>query len=112
MTKSRSDGSQKHENRYYELVSLSRFLAIVVYIGYLINVGLLFIVVPWSQVWGMVLTMFPTRVAAYLGLPWVRGVLSAFGILHLLLVLWELLQPTILTPIRTPNGGSQNLTGS
>jgi len=89
-----------------------RFLAIVVYIGYLVNVGLLFVVVPWSQVWGLVLTMCPTRMAAVLGLPWVRGALSAFGALHLLLVVWELVQPTLLTPLNTAAKGSQDASGS
>ena len=89
-----------------------RFLAIVVYIGYLVNVGLLFVVVPWSQVWGLVLTMCPTRMAAVLGLPWVRGLLSAFGALHLLLVLWELLHPTLLTPPQAMAEESQDVSGS
>jgi hypothetical protein len=93
-------------------VSLTKFLVIVVYIGYLVNVGLLFIVLPWSQVWGIILTMFPTRLAAILGLPWVRGVLSAFGGLHLLLVLWELVQPTLLTPLRPSDSRSQDVTES
>ncbi len=98
--------------RYYTKVSPLRFLIIVVYIGYLVNIGLLFVVVPWSQVWGLVLTMFPIRLAAYLGLPWVRGLLSAFGVLHLLLVLWELVHPTLLTPLRLPGSESQDVSGS
>ena len=89
-----------------------RFLAIVIYIGYLVNVGLLFVVLPWSQVWGMVLTMCPTRLAALLDLPWVRGVLSAFGVLHLLLVVWELVHPTLLTPLRLTRNESQDASGS
>jgi hypothetical protein len=89
-----------------------RFLTIVVYIGYLVNVGLLFVVVPWSQVWGLMLTMCPTRMAAVLGLPWVRGLLSAFGALHLLLVLWELLHPTLLTPPQAMAKESQDVSGS
>ncbi len=89
-----------------------RFLIIVVYIGYLVNVGLLFIVVPWSQVWGLLLTMCPTRIAAVLGLPWVRGALSAFGALHLLLVGWELLHPTLLTPLQPMAKESQDVSGS
>jgi hypothetical protein len=93
-------------------VSPLRFLAIVVYIGYLVNVGLLFVVVPWSQVWGLVLTMCPTRMAAVLGLPWVRGALSAFGALHLMLVVWELVQPTLLTPLHAAAKESQDTSRS
>ncbi len=89
-----------------------RFLTIVIYIGYLVNVGLLFVVVPWSQVWGLLLTMCPTRLAAFLDLPWVRGALSAFGVLHLLLVVWELVHPTLLTPLRLTGNESQDAPGS
>ena len=106
------DRSRKNGNSYYEVVSLLRFLAVVLYIGYLVNVGLLFVVMPWSQVWGLLLTMFPTGMAAFFGLPWVRGVLSAFGVLHLLLVVWELVQPTLLTPLGSSGSGSQDLPGS
>ena len=93
-------------------MSTLRFFTIVIYIGYLVNVGLLFVVVPWSQVWGLVLTMCPTRIAALLGLPWVRGALSAFGVLHLLLVVWELVFPTLLTPLRLTGNESQDVLGS
>jgi hypothetical protein len=93
-------------------VSLLRFVAIVVYVGYLVNIGLLMIVLPWSQVWGFLLTMCPTDVAAILDQPWIRGALSAFGVLHLLLVIWELVHPTLLTQLRPPAEKSQNHTGS
>lgn len=104
-------GSKK-EKRYYTRVSPLRFLTIVIYIGYLVNVGLLFVVVPWSQVWGLVLTMCPIRIAALLGLPWVRGALSAFGVLHLVLVICELVYPTLLTPLRLTGNESQDVPGS
>ena len=100
------------EYGYYEVVSVIRVLAIVVYIGYLVNVGLLFIVVPWSQVWGLLLTRCPMQLAEVLGLPSVRGALSAFGVLHLTLVLWELMHPTLLTPTQSADSGSHNQTGS
>jgi len=85
-------------NGYYDLVSPLRFLAIILYMGYLVNVGLLLVLLPWSQAWGMLLTMFPTTYVTVLDQPFVRGLLSAFGVLHLLLVLWELVHPTLLTP--------------
>ena len=94
------------------MVSIFRFLGIVVYIAYLVNVGLLFIVLPWSQVWGVLLTRCPMQLAEVLGLPSVRGALSAFGVLHLTLVLWELMHPTLLTSIQPPERESQNQTGS
>jgi hypothetical protein len=93
-------------------VSLFKFLTVVLYIGYLVNVGLLFVVMPWSQVWGLLLTMLPAGSAAFLDLPGVRGALSAFGVLHLLLVLWELAQPTLLTPLPQAGSESQDASGS
>jgi hypothetical protein len=70
---------------------------IVVYMGYLVNAGLLLILLPWSAAWGLLLTRFPTSLAVALDAPWIRGVLTAFGVLHLLLVAWELINPTLLT---------------
>ena len=77
-------------------VRLLRFLAIVIYVGYLVNVGLLFVLLPWSRVWGMFLAIFPPGVTQILDAPWTRGALSAFGVLHLALVVWEVLAPTSL----------------
>ena len=79
-------------------MKLSRFLLIVVYMGYLVNAGLMLILLPWSRAWGLLLARFPPETAMLLDLPWVRGLLSAFGVLHLLLVAWELFNPTLLTP--------------
>jgi hypothetical protein len=79
-------------------VKVSRFLLIVVYMGYLVNAGLMLILLPWSKTWGLLLARFPTSTAIFLDSPWIRGVLAAFGILHLMLVAWELINPTLLTP--------------
>ncbi len=76
----------------------TRFLLIVVYMGYLVNAGLLLVLLPWSRAWGLLLTRFPTAVATVLDAPSVRGLLTGFGVLHLLLVVWELINPTLLTP--------------
>jgi uncharacterized RDD family membrane protein YckC len=79
-------------------VKLTRFFAIVIYVGYLVNVGLFFLLIPWSRAWGMLLARFPPTAHVVLDSPWFRGMLSAFGLLHLLMVVWELLNPTLLTP--------------
>lgn len=89
------------------MVRPTRFLLIVVYMGYLVNAGLLLILLPWSRAWGLLLTRFPTSVATTLDAPWIRGVLSAFGVLHLLLVAWELINPTLLTAGQGPTTESQ-----
>lgn len=81
------------------MVRVIRFVAIVGYIGYLVNVGLLLVILPWSRAWGRLLTMLPLDTAIGFDQPWLRGTISAFGVLHLLLVLWELVHPTLLTPV-------------
>ena len=86
---------------------LSRFLLIVLYMGYLVNAGLMLIIVPWSKTWGLLLSRFPMGTAALLDSPPIRGVLTAFGVLHLMLVAWELINPTLLTPTRAVQTPSQ-----
>ena len=93
-------------------MKLSRFLLIVLYMGYLVNAGLMLILLPWSQVWGLILTNFPPAASAMLDTPWFRGVLSAFGVLHLLLVLWELIHPTLLMQAIGTKTPSQNTSQS
>jgi hypothetical protein len=88
-------------------VKLSRFFLIVIYMGYLVNAGLLFIILPWSKTWGLLLSRFPMATSALLDSPPVRGVLTAFGVLHLLLVVCELVNPTLLTPTHTVQTPSQ-----
>jgi hypothetical protein len=77
-------------------VKLRRFLLVVLYMGYLVNAGLMLILLPWSRAWGRMLTEFPPNTSALLDTPWFRGFLSAFGVLHLMLVVWELVHPTLL----------------
>ena len=89
-------------------MKLTRFLLIVLYMGYLVNAGLLLILLPWSRAWGLLLTDFPPVASAMLDTPWFRGLLSAFGVLHLMLVLWELIHPTLLMHTNKPHTESQN----
>ena len=89
-------------------MKLSRFLLIVIYMGYLVNAGLMLVLLPWSRAWGLLLTTFPPGTAILLDSPLVRGVLSAFGVLHLMLVAWELINPTLLTPLVEIQNESQN----
>lgn len=73
-------------------------MAVILYVGYLVNAGLLLVIAPWSRAWGRLLTMLPIETALFFDQPWLRGAISAFGALHLLLVLWELAHPTLLGP--------------
>lgn len=76
--------------------------------GYLVNAGLLFILLPWSKAWGLILTGFSPATSAMLDTPWFRGLISAFGALHLMLVLWELIHPTLLVQAIETRTESQN----
>jgi len=89
-------------------VRLRRFLLVVLYMAYLVNTGLLFILLPWSKAWGLIMTGFSPVAAAMLDTPWFRGLLSAFGVLHLMLVLWELIHPTLLVQAIEIKKESQN----
>jgi hypothetical protein len=95
-----------------DLVKLLRFLAIVIYIGYLVNVGLLLVLLPWSRAWGMIMAIFPPGVTQSLDAPWARGILSAFGVLHLCLVVWEMFTPTSLLDDGRSAQDSQDLQSS
>ena len=89
------------------MVKLSRFLLIVVYMGYLVNAGLMLIILPWSKTWGLLLSRLPLATAGLLDSPWIRGIFAAFGVLHLMLVAWELINPTLLAPVTTTHTPSQ-----
>jgi len=89
-------------------VKLSRFLLIVLYMGYLVNAGLMLVLLPWSRAWGLLLTRLSPATASLLDSPLIRGLLSAFGVLHLMLVAWELIHPTLLTPAPEAKIESQN----
>lgn len=78
-------------------MNLSRFLLIALYLGYLVNAGLMLIILPWSVTWGVLLSRFPFPLAGLLDSPWLRGLLAAFGVLHLMLVAWELINPSLIT---------------
>jgi hypothetical protein len=90
-------------------VKLSRFFLIVLYMGYLVNAGLMLVLLPWSRTWGLLLTRFSPATASLLDSPLFRGLLSAFGVLHLMLVAWELIHPTLLTPASEIPDGSQKV---
>ena len=64
-------------------------LLTALYIGYLVQVGLLMVVLPWSDLWRLLIAQLPLRVAWILDAPAARGALTGFGVLHLLLVVAE-----------------------
>lgn len=65
-------------------------LGVALYAGYLVHVGLLMLLMPWSSLWPDLLVRMPYAAAMVLDMPAVRGVISAFGALHLAMVAAEL----------------------
>ena len=68
----------------------SRFLGALLYAGYLVHVGLLMIILPWSSSWPLLMVKLPPWLALVLDAPAIRGAISGFGVLHLVLVVVEL----------------------
>ena len=67
-----------------------RWVLVVLYIGYLVQVGLLMLFLPWSDAWPMLLLRLPPRLLGVLDSPALRGAISGLGLLHLLLLSFEL----------------------
>ncbi len=72
------------------LVKLVRFLLIVAYGSYLTNVGLILVLLPWTETWTYIILKLPPEMAFILDSPAMKGGISAFGFLHLLMILAEL----------------------
>ena len=72
-----------------------QYVLTILYVAYLVNAGLLLVLVPWHPVWPILLLNIPQPAAAVLDQPWLRGMLSGFGILHLLMAVAELLPPSV-----------------
>jgi len=84
-------------------VKTLRFLGVILYSGYLVNVGLLLVILPWSRAWGNIVVRLSPDLTLLLDAPWLRGLVTAFGLLHLLLLVWELVTPTPLDGIAEPH---------
>jgi hypothetical protein len=67
----------------------ARFFLLLLYATYLAYAGLFFLLAPWSEIWTILVIRLPLPLAAALGQPWVRGVISAFGVLHFVLAIIE-----------------------
>jgi hypothetical protein len=72
-------------------VKVARFLLVMLYVAYMTQVGLLLVVLPWSESWSFLLLLLPPRAAFYLDQPVIRGLLTGIGVLHLLALALELL---------------------
>lgn len=72
---------------------LLRLLGISFWAGYLVYAGLAMLLVPWSELWPGLIRQLPPDLGIVLDHPAVRGAISGFGALHLLLVVRELVSP-------------------
>jgi hypothetical protein len=63
----------------------------VLWVGYLVQVGLLMIWLPWSRLWQLIVIKMPASAAWIVDAPALRGAITAFGVLHLVMVLVELI---------------------
>jgi hypothetical protein len=79
--------------------------AVTLYTGYLVYVGLTLMLFPWHEAWTVTVVRLPPHLAATLDLPWVRGLVSGFGALHLVLLAAELVSPRGLRGQVTHNSG-------
>ena len=79
-----------NEPDYHGPVKALRLVLVVLYIGYLVQVGLLMIWLPWSRLWALLMVQLPQSAAWFLDAPAVRGSITAFGVLHLAMVVAEL----------------------
>ncbi len=70
-------------------VPLTRFLLVLLYATYLAYAGLFFLLVPWTEIWTVLVMRLPFPIAVVLGHPSVKGMLSAFGLLHFILAIFE-----------------------
>ena len=70
-----------------------RIILTILYATYLTNVGLLLMLLPWSNGWSRLILMLSPQMGFLLDSPVVRGMVSAFGFLHLALLVAELLTP-------------------
>jgi len=75
---------------YNTPVRLIRFLLILIYASYLAYAGIIFLLLPWSGIWTMAMEKLPASFAIPLGHPALRGMISAFGLLHFLVALSEI----------------------
>lgn len=76
---------------YHHPVRTLRILAAVLYATYLVHVGLLLVLLPWSPAWAQLTATLPLPWMRWLSLPAIRGTLTALGLLHIVLLGAELI---------------------
>lgn len=67
---------------YNRQVGFERFLPFA-FVLYCTTVGIALVMIPWTSGWDQMLAFLPWDAAGFLKLPWVRGGLTGFGLVHL-----------------------------
>ena len=65
-----------------------------VFIFYCTTVGGILITLPWSRSWDLMIAYLPWSALEVFKLPWIRGLLSGFGLVHLV---WALNDVVLFT---------------
>jgi hypothetical protein len=77
--------------QWYDVpVQAGRLLFGILYASYLANVGLFLVTVPWSSAWRRAVMTFPPGWTTVLDAPAFKGVVTGVGVVHLLLLAFEL----------------------
>lgn len=84
-----------------------RLVAAVLYTGYLVYAGLTLVLLPWHDAWDLLILRAPYHWAVTLDQPWVRGLISSFGVLHLAIVTAEIALPFGLREVLSDGGSSR-----
>ncbi len=61
-----------------------------VYVIYCMTAGMMFCMMPWSPAWDRLLALLPYQNLMWLSSPWSRGVLTGFGLVHLVWSVYDL----------------------
>ncbi len=74
---------------------MAQLLLIMFYAAYMTQVGMILLLLPWSELWPRLLHQLPPHLAYLLDLPACRGLISGIGALHIMALLLELLPPSV-----------------
>ena len=59
----------------------------VLFVIYCVEAGLFLVIAPWREFWNLLVTrsaLSQAHLGAFLMLPWVRGAVTGFGLVHLI----------------------------
>ena len=78
-------------------------LFLFVFIVYCTSVGVILTMLPWSPAWERLLTLLPWASLRFLENPWARGLVTGFGVVHLVWSVHDL--QLLLADVLLPESG-------